>query len=116
MHVELERDLAVKYPSLFLNPKDKNEVIPIDAGNGWYDLIDQLSEKLSTYPVSYANLYVKLGALQVHIRTPKGNPTNVSRDDLASLIKDAVEESKYTCSTCGHLDVNTNIHCINCNS
>lgn len=105
MHIELEKDLAVKYPSLFLKNKD----ITLDVGAGWYDLLDELSEKLSTYPVSYANVYEKLGELEIHLRVP-----DISGEDagnLSHLLQAAKDEAHLTCSFCGEY---TCTHLNNC--
>ncbi len=99
MTPELQKKLVQEFPLLY-------EDINLECGNGWYDLIHGLSEKLyplmiasrmtvneyDVYP-SVAQVKEKYGSLRFYM--------NVATDEMMDLIFEAEDRSQEICEICG---------------
>jgi hypothetical protein len=104
MKKELEEKLVKKYPTLY---KDYGGDMRYTCmawgfshGDGWYNLIDELSAKLAPFGVIAAQVKEKFGGLRFYI----DYPDNLSKDQIEQIrnIKDEYESKSYeTCEACG---------------
>lgn len=110
MTPDLDRLLCARYPQIFARrnwPMDKSCMHWGFPGNGWFDLLDALCERLQFWTerrhapqVIAEQAKEKLGLLEVYI-----NPVN--RDDHITgeqkgMIRMASAMSERTCECCGH--------------
>ena len=93
-----------KYPSLF-----KGKDLPmtqtamcwgIECGSGWYDILDELCEKIQTHceengydDVMFSQIKEKYGTLRVDV--------NFGSDEIYDYIDEAQERSSHVCEVCG---------------
>lgn len=104
MNKLLQEKLYRKYPALFIQ-KD----LPMtqtcmcwgcDCGDGWYDILEELCEKVKDVPdLQFAQVKEKFGGLRVY-----PEPGNVAASDMKRVYADIVEatkESYATCEYCG---------------
>lgn len=107
MNAELEKRLYDKYPGIFrqkdLKPSQTCMCWGIATGDGWYDLIEDLCNKIQTYidknnlkQVEALQVKEKFGGLRFYIG---GAP-----DKIYDYIWKAEEESLKTCEECGTKD------------
>lgn len=104
MKKELELKLVEKYPDLF---KDYGGDIRktcmhwgFSHGDGWYDLVDELSSKLAPYKVVATQVKEKFGGLRFYLQYPH----HLSEEDVDKIrdIKHEYEvKSLQTCEHCG---------------
>jgi hypothetical protein len=67
-----------------------------DCGDGWFDLIDQLSADLAPLGVVATQVKEKYGGLRFYYHCPS------ETDDKADELVEAAEEKSYTiCELCG---------------
>ena len=97
MKPELEEKLYEKYPNLykqrFLSPTQSCMCWGIDCGDGWFDIIDELSAKLEPLGIEAVQVKQKFGGLRFYVE--KGT------EEIQDMI-DAAEEKSYTiCEACG---------------
>jgi Zn finger protein HypA/HybF involved in hydrogenase expression len=105
MDKEKEQALYDKYPDFFcqrnLSPQETCMCWGIAIGNGWYDIIDNMCNKLMQYQRSVPKLKrieatqvkEKFGTLRVY--------TNINDDAIDAIIEEAERASCITCETCG---------------
>lgn len=102
MKAELQLKLIKKYPSLFkdINKPITESLIPFgcECGNGWYDILDELFDKLSQYKSLYlVQVKEKFAGLRVYF-----DADNESDYDSAyKYIEEAYKKSVKTCEYCG---------------
>jgi hypothetical protein len=104
MKKELELKLVKKYPKLFKeyggDPRQTCMHWGFSHGDGWYDIIDELSAKLEPFGVVAAQVKEKFGGLRFYLDYPK----HLSDEDLEKVreIKNVYESKSYeTCEGCG---------------
>lgn len=104
MKKELELKLVEKYPNLYKeyggDPRETCMHWGFSHGDGWYDLIEELSEKLEPFGVVAAQVKEKFGGLRFYLDYPK----HLSDEDMEKVreIKNEAEEKSYkTCENCG---------------
>ena len=84
------------YPDL-LGDKD---IIELDWGTGWKDILDILFAKLSGRGIKITQVKEKFGGLRVYY-DPWGVKTEEDADLVDTFIQQAEEESLRTCQFCG---------------
>jgi len=99
-------NLIEKYPELYADPYPDNprkyymQLGGFECGDGWYDLLDKLSQKISDYikknPIE--DFYVqqvkeKYGYLSYYY--------SGYNEDINEMINEAEEEACHTCEECG---------------
>jgi len=104
MKSELELKLVEKYPVLY---KDYGGDMRFTCmhwgfshGDGWYNLIDELSAKLEPYGVVAAQVKEKFGGLRFYLDYPK----HLSKEQVDEIreIKNECEQRSYKiCENCG---------------
>lgn len=97
-----ELELVKKYPKLFeyygVSPQESCMAFGCECGEGWYNILDELFEKLSEYDgIILAQVKEKFGGLRVYIN---GAPSGVS-DEVYNLIDGAEDKSYTICESCG---------------
>lgn len=104
MKKELEEKLVEKYPNLYKeyggDPRETCMHWGFSHGDGWYDIIDELSAKLEPFGVVAAQVKEKFGGLRFYLDYPK----HLSDEDLQKVreIKNEYESKSYeTCESCG---------------
>jgi len=105
MRKELEQKLVKKYPNLY---KNYNASIYESAmgwgftcGDGWYDLIDWLSNVLEAIGGVVADqVKEKFGSLRFYYSFPNGTSQQIA-DAVRHLVTEAEYRSLTTCETCG---------------
>ena len=102
MDKDLEQKLVEKYPNLYKEyGGDITETCMgwgFTCGNGWFDLIDKLSEKLEKHGVVAAQVKEKFGGLRFYINPIKSDKSKEIRD----LINEAEQQSYKICEKCGN--------------
>jgi hypothetical protein len=106
MKPELEAKLFEKYPDIFVE-KDlpMNQTCMcwgIECGDGWYDLLDRLCEKIESVFKEEPDLRGELRAVQV--KEKYGGLRfymNYCHDKVEEFIREAEDESERTCEACG---------------
>ena len=99
MNKELENKLYRKYPKIFrqkdLPPSETAMCWGICVGDGWYEIIDKLCEKLTKVDKDIEAVQVKEKFAGLRFYT---TPTN---SKAINLISKAEDESFSTCEFCG---------------
>lgn len=105
MNVENTKYLLEKYPNLYqqyyLSPNETCMCWGFETGDGWFDIIDNLSEEITKIAPNVQALQVKekFGGLRFYI---DGVDTDEKiLDDVYRLINNAEDESYRTCEFCG---------------
>lgn len=100
MNKELDAKLCSKYPKLYaqrnLSPQETAMCWGF-PGDGWYDIIDNLSAKLEPLGVEAVQAKEKFGTLRFYI----GACSEESWDEVYGAINEAEELSGKTCEYCG---------------
>lgn len=101
MDKEKELELVKKYPNLYKEyGGDMRETCMhwgMTCGNGWYNLINELSEKLEKLGVVAAQVKEKFGGLRFYL-----NPCNEDVwEEAHNLVREAEIKSFETCEICG---------------
>ena len=102
MNNDLQQKLYGKYPTLFrqkdLSMSQTCMCWGIECGDGWYDLIDQVCNRLLEFKgVEFMQVKEKFGELRIYT---DGLPAEYS-DKVWDIIGDATEESRTVCEVCG---------------
>jgi len=102
MRDELELKLVEKYPKIFRDYHgDMMQTCMtwgFECGNGWYNIIDELCEKLTEIEdVVAVQVKEKFGGLRFYI----GGTSKENHDKIYDLISEAEEKSYKTCENCG---------------
>ena len=101
MRKELETILVEKYPNLYSRyGGDIRETCMgwgMSCGDGWFQLIDELSQKLETLNVVASQVKEKFGGLRFYIE-PHDESTY---DEVCECISEAEEKSYKICEICG---------------
>ena len=101
MKKELEQKLIEKYPNLYKNhggdPRQTCMAWGIAVGDGWYDIIDKLSEKLESYGIVAEQVKEKFGGLRFYI----GGCSKEIFDEVYGHIREAEKLASQTCEVCG---------------
>ena len=98
MKPQLTKDLLDRFPALYKELRDMS----FECDDGWFDLIADLSTKVSEqFPdVKFFVVKEKFGALRVSNTCPMNQP-----DQFDELIADAETRSVVTCEVCGAVGV-----------
>ena len=99
MREELKEKLVSSFPKLYQYMKF------FDCGDGWYDLINDLSEKIEPILEEKSIIYAtqvkeKYGTLRFYL--------SMETQEISDLIRKAEEESGYICEVCGKPGMITN--------
>lgn len=103
MKKELQDELYKKYPKLYrqhkLSMQETCMCWGICTGDGWYDLIDNLSAKLEAYggKVEAVQVKEKFGGLRFYL----GAIDSEYADEIYEHVRKAEELSYKTCEQCG---------------
>ena len=118
MNEELTKKLYEKYPTIF-SDKDKPDTeslmcYGLDHGDGWYDIIDKLCEKLRLIERATGiktiaeQVKEKFAGLCFYIRYEVADNTTIQEYDIEiwkSMIRDIISETESrsysTCEDCG---------------
>ena len=120
MKIELEEQLYIKYPELFIQktlPITQSAMgFGIETGDGWFNLIDQCCNKLSLISkctgisISFSQVKEKYGTLRLYMRVIFPTVSVYSDEQLATFmdIIDMIEEyaeiqSGHICEECGEM-------------
>jgi len=98
MDRHLQSMLVQKYPSLCqetkLNIQQSCMAWGSEIGNGWYELVDELFEKLSKFDgLVLTQVKEKFGELRVYV--------NSGTDEVYDIINEYENKSEKICETCG---------------
>ena len=98
---ELEQKLIKKYPKLYKQYYDDLTKTCMcwgfDCGDGWFKIIDELSEKLEKYDVEAVQVKEKFAGLRFYI----GECNSDKFDEIYDLISKTEELSYEICESCG---------------
>ena len=101
MEKEHSEYLVTNFPNLYKDyGGDMRETCMawgFECGDGWFDLLKELSEQLEPLGVVAAQVKEKFGSLRFYTQ---GEPVEVA-DKVDALIEVAEERSSRTCETCG---------------
>lgn len=101
MNIKLENELIKKYPTVFKdhgNPSRETCMTwGCECGDGWYNIIDELSSKLEPMGVVALQVKEKFGGLRFYV----GNVTDEHKTEVFNIISEAESKSFSTCETCG---------------
>jgi hypothetical protein len=99
MNKKLETQLKVKYPQLFKDmdgdPYRTCMGRGIETADGWFSLIDELSESITRIDPSakYSQIKEKFGRLCIYI--------DDTSDEAWALVSKACQDSEFVCEECG---------------
>ena len=97
MNKENTEALIKRFPNLYqgcgLSPKESNMCFGFECGDGWFDLIEELSTKLEPMGVIATQVKEKYGGLRFYVAS--------ATDEAWDLIDEAEEKSEAICETCG---------------
>ena len=97
MNKNLEQTLIKKFPNLYKDyrgdPRTTCMCFGFEVGDGWYKIIEELSEKLEPFGIVAAQVKEKFGGLRFYIQA--GN------DEAFKAIQEAEDKSYETCEVCG---------------
>lgn len=100
MRVELEEKLVRKFPRLYRDyggsPQKTCMAFGFECGDGWFDLIEELSEKITklSSDVYAAQVKEKFGTLRFYVYH--------ANDEVDEIIYEAEKRSAKTCEKCGN--------------
>ena len=101
MNSEHSKYLVKTFPTLYQNyGGDMRETCMcwgFECGDGWFDLIKELSEKLEPLGIVAAQVKEKFGSLRFYTM---GEPIEIA-DKVDALIDKAEDKSLETCEVCG---------------
>jgi len=103
MKPELEQRLVSRYPSLYKDfhgdPRKTCMAFGFECGDGWFDLIDELSRRITeiTEDVIASQVKEKFGGLRFYVG---GIPTEFF-EKIDDLIEEAEKKSYEICEVCG---------------
>ena len=98
MKKELEEKLVKDFPNLFAgvtkSPKEGLMCFGCECGDGWYELIRGVCEKIKDYKdVEFFQIKEKFGELRMY--------TGAVTDKVHDIIEEACEQSVTVCEACG---------------
>jgi len=94
MRKELDERLCKKYPNLY---KQQYMCWGFCCGDGWYDILDELSAKLEPCGVEVMQVKEKFGTLRFYVA---GIDLKFF-DKVQKYIREAEKKSAHTCEYCG---------------
>ena len=101
MNKENAKYLVEKFPVLYQDyggdPRKTCMAWGFSCGDGWFDIIKELSEKLEPYGVVASQVKEKFGGLRFYVQSYPRE----SADKIESYIQEAEEKSLRTCESCG---------------
>ena len=104
MKIELEKNLVEKYPDLYKDyggdPKTTCMAWGFECGDGWYDLIDELSFLVAPYGVVAIQVKEKFGGFRFYYRGPSGMSDEDS-ETVEKIVDEYEERSYHICEICG---------------
>lgn len=101
MRHDLEIKLHEDFPKLFTDP-ERNSFLYFECGDGWYDLIRELAEKIYPLltihpeyecPMRADQVKEKYGTLRFYM--------NCETDEISEIIKEYEKKSAFVCEECG---------------
>jgi hypothetical protein len=100
MKKELELKLLEKYPKLFQDyggdPRRTCMAWGMSHGNGWYQILDELCEKIKDTGTVFNQIKEKFGMLTIYFSAPEK-----VYDFVSDAIKEAESKSLKICEHCG---------------
>jgi hypothetical protein len=103
MSPELDKKLCEKYPKIFVNRNASARITAMcwgfECGDGWYDIIDYLCEKLQEvsdrtgHQIVASQVKEKFGTLRFYVES--------ETREAYDLIRQAEEDSQVICEVCG---------------
>jgi hypothetical protein len=101
MKKELEMELVKKYPKLYSqyggDMRQTCMAWGMSCGDGWYNIIDELSAKLEPFGIVAAQVKEKFGGLRFYIEATPAEHF----EEVHKLIQEAEVKSFETCEECG---------------
>lgn len=98
MDIEKDRALCAAFPKLYaerdLPPQLSCMSFGFECGDGWYQIIWDLSTKLAPFDVVVAQVKEKFGLLRIYL--------NSYPDGVDDILAWAEEQSGITCEDCGN--------------
>lgn len=114
MDKKLQDKLFEKHESFFYYHGEKTLIYDFEIDDGWYSLVDELCEELSTinkkYDISIIAVQVKekLGTLRFYYSFAENNLNTVNDEDYSKINKEIFTivnkyyyKSETTCEACG---------------
>lgn len=112
MTPELESQLVADFPMLFANdglpPEQSAMAFGCDHGDGWYDILRSLCERLTllaeTFNIEIAFVQVKekFGGLRTYYTTTLHEDENdVLKGIISAIVSHTAAESFHVCELCG---------------
>lgn len=103
MRKELEKILVEKYPNLYSryggDMKETCMTWGMSCGDGWFQLIDELSQKLEPLNVVALQVKEKFGGLRFYIEPHEASTEE--QDCIDQYIEEAEKKSYKICEICG---------------
>lgn len=100
MKEELEKKLVEKYPNLFRDyggdPRQTCMAWGMSHGNGWYQILEDVCEKIKDTETVFLQIKEKFGALNIYYTCP-----NDEDNLVGEVINEAYRKSLETCEICG---------------
>ena len=98
MNEELQQKLEKRYPQFFNKRQSTGmQMLGIECGDGWYELIDSLCNTLSRMTLhedfGFTQIKEKFGALRIYVTE--------SNDEVNDLLEHAEVASMGICENCG---------------
>ena len=97
MNRENIRYLVENFPGLYkragMDPRNSNMAFGFQCGDGWFEIIKELSEKLEPLGATAECVKEKFGTLRFYV--------DHGTDEVYDLIEEAENKSKVTCELCG---------------
>ena len=94
----LVRDFPKLYQGVYKSPKDSCMSFGFEVGDGWFELIHNLSENIQYAEggteIVATQVKEKFGTLRFYIGS--------GSDEVYSIIESAEEHSSHICDVCGH--------------
>lgn len=98
MNKENSQYLVENFPNLYQDcgrsPRESNMAFGFECGDGWFELLKELSEKIESQDVVASQVKEKFGTLRFYLR---GGAT----DEVWDLIDEAEKKSEKICEVCG---------------
>jgi hypothetical protein len=93
MKLELKKKLMSEFPTLYTD-----ELFDLSVGDGWFDLLHDLSKKILEFDdeVKVLQIKEKFGTLRFY--------TTATNDAVYSVIREAEKRSSVTCENCGDVE------------
>jgi hypothetical protein len=102
MNPKLKENLINKFHPLFPTEYPENIFMISD---GWFDLVENVVNELSTYPIILTGIKERYGRLEVSYNITKNIDLNVAKD-IETIIELSAKKSVTVCTVCGDDSLN----------